>query len=189
MKNIVFYFFIALIIWIIPFIIGLNIKRSNNSIFPTFQNLNFKNNIELKKNLELSPSLKKEKFWEIFTNNLKVNLLNVSGIGFFGIPSFLNLVVNGFVLGVIYKSFYNSGLSINIILNGTLPHSIEFFGIWLSGAIGLKGFSICYKFIRFNSFPTKKEIYTLLILLLISILIITIAAWLEVYITLKVLSW
>jgi uncharacterized membrane protein SpoIIM required for sporulation len=113
----------------------------------------------------LSAGNKYDAFLAIFKNNLKGCIINIAGGVLLGLGTLFNLIFNGFFSADIFASSYKSGLSIESILNATLPHGFELVGFWLSGAIGfyiawniilfMKGkesFTVCfYKHVGFYS--------------------------------------
>jgi uncharacterized membrane protein SpoIIM required for sporulation len=124
-------------------------------------------------------------FSEIFLNNLNVNF-SICIIGFFtaGLYAFTYLFFNGFVMGSYFS--YTFALFENpyqIILRATLPHCMEFMALWLSGSIGLFGFSVVYRIIKGERALHNSELSEILRILIFIIIITAIAAYLEVNIS------
>lgn len=142
------------------------------------------NNDEIN-NAILSKDLNKT-FSSILTNNIKVGLLNVAGGVVFGIPTIVSLLLNGFTLADMIMAASAQGISINFIVKSLLaPHIIELIGIWLTAAAGFTGAKMCIIYILKNTFPSEKSVLTVLYSTIIGLAIISIAAWLETFVTIK----
>ena len=124
-------------------------------------------------------------FGLVFWNNLKVCIISIVGAAMFGIATVYNLVQNGFYTGDVMINIYESGLPINEILKHTLPHSIELFGFWLSGAIGFSLVKIIIDFIRTNTIPSKRFVVFLGKNAFLIFLTILLASYIEVYISIS----
>ncbi len=134
----------------------------------------------------------KNSFYIILTNNLKVIFLMLAGVITFGLSTFINLTFNGFSFGMLISNAYNSGMPIKLILALTLPHGI--FEIPAMLISGVAGFKIPYEVIQYlrdkKEKPiTEEDIKEFLKLALISIILITIAAFVEVYITPEIANY
>ncbi len=105
-----------------------------------------------------------------------------------GIPTFINLFSNGYILGVIF-AVYSKTFGMEKFVNLTLPHGIfEISAIIIAGAAGFK---IPYEIIKYlagkkEQILIKEDIQEYLTLGLISAILIVIAAWIEADITLKI---
>ena len=127
-------------------------------------------------------------FHYIFLNNLKVVLLlSFGGALTFGGLTFLNLIVNGINLGIMFHIYLNLGELKSFFLL-ILPHGVfEIPGLIIAG---VAGFKIPYELLRFG-LGKKEEIITeedakeFFKLVGVSIALILIAAIIESKITLK----
>ncbi|AEH06446.1 stage II sporulation protein M [Methanothermococcus okinawensis] len=134
----------------------------------------------------------KSSFCIILSNNLKVIFLMLAGAITFGFSTFINLIFNGFSLGMLISNAYNSGVPIKLILALILPHGIFEIPAMLISAVA--GFKIPYEVIQYlrdkKEKPiTEDDIKEFLKLALISIILIIIAAFVEVYITPKIANY
>lgn len=123
----------------------------------------------------------------IIKNNLTIVISSiVLGCLSFGILSLLVTFYNGFVLGYIIQICIQTGNSY-LIFTKIFPHSIEEIGIILSGVIG------CYygKYLYYELINNKKHILQKdkklinYVFLPACIIIIVIAGFLEVYVSIK----
>ena len=127
-------------------------------------------------------------FSHIIIKNSKVIVLLIAGSFTFGTFTFLNLFLNGYILGVVI-SVYSPYLGIEKLLLLILPHGIfEIPAIIIAGAAGFK---IPYEIVRYLAGKkeqplTKEDVKEYLTLALISIILIVIAAWIEANVTLKI---
>ncbi len=127
-------------------------------------------------------------FIEILSNNLYCLALVFVGALFLGAPTLVNLLYNGYALGVItsYSTKFLNSYELFFLI---IPHGIfEIPAIIIAGAAGFK---IPYEIIRYLAGKkeqplTKEDIKEYLTLALISIILIVIAAWVEANITLKI---
>ena len=125
----------------------------------------------------------------ILTNNLTLITLLISGSAVLGIPTFNLILYNGIFFGISLANSIQNGTSIFEIYLLTLPHGIlEIPAIIIAGAAGFK---IPYEIVRYlaggkEQILTKDDIKEYLTLALISIILITVAAWVEANITLKI---
>ncbi len=128
----------------------------------------------------------------ILINNLKVIFLMLAGSITFGLSTFINLIFNGFSFGMLISNAYNSGMPIKLILALTIPHGIFEIPAMLISAVA--GFKIPYEVIQYlrdkKEKPlTEEDIKEFLKLAVISIILIIIAAFVEVYITPKIANY
>ncbi|ADG13972.1 protein of unknown function DUF95 transmembrane [Methanocaldococcus infernus ME] len=145
-----------------------NLSKINNNSLP-----NFKPKIQFN-------------FISILTNNLKVILLMLAGAITFGLSTFINLLFNGFNVGVLIGSTFLTNEPLKLITALILPHGIFEIPAMLIAAIA--GFKIPYEITlylldRKEKPITEEDIKEFLKLALISIILIIIAAFVEVYIT------
>ncbi len=128
-------------------------------------------------------------FIDILKNNIQVILIILLGSFILGVPSFLNIVSNGFLLGGSIQTAIKNGASLYDVLLLLIPHGIfEIPAIIIAGAAGFK---IPYEIVRYlagkkEQILTKEDVKEYLTLALISIILIVIAAWIEANITLKI---
>jgi len=173
-------FIFAFICWLIPFLIRISlveITYSNDIEEPGLQTM-VGNIIEA-----LNQNDRKEAFVLIFTNNIKGCIINIVGGALLGLGTGLNLVVNGFCTADIFMHSYKMGVSIKSIIKLTLPHSFELIGFWMSGALG---FYIAYNIFQLIRGKEKMCDYfyiTVTISLVMILLIILFAAYIEAYIS------
>ncbi|WP_423792505.1 stage II sporulation protein M [Methanocaldococcus indicus] len=172
--NIEIYKILPIIIFILGFIYGL------------FTPLNIFSGIDL----STANFLPKCSFFGILFNNLKVVFTNILG-GVFLVPIIYNLVVNGFALAIQFKAL---ALLENwfFVLVTTLPHGIfEIPAILISAIAGFKiPYEVTLYLLDKKEKPiTNEDIKEFLKLSLISIILIVIAAFVEVYITPKIANY
>lgn len=125
---------------------------------------------------------KQQLFWLILKNNFWVIIINMVGGLTFGIISFINTMYNGYILGVFAANTVKL-FSVSFLLSSTAPHSIELLGIVLSCYIGYVTASFYFKYCFMNAAPKLASVKKVLTLTLICFLIITLATFLEVYVT------
>jgi uncharacterized membrane protein SpoIIM required for sporulation len=146
---------------------------------------NHNNKEELSQNLEFN-------FPTILINNLKVTFLMLSGSITFGLSTFINLMFNGFNVGVLVGSTFLTNEPLKLIAGFILPHGIFEIPAMLISAVA--GFKIPYEIIQYlrdkKEKPlTEEDIKEFLKLAVISIILIIIAAFIEVYITPKIANY
>ncbi|WP_149242064.1 stage II sporulation protein M [Dyadobacter sp. 32] len=125
-------------------------------------------------------------FLSIWKNNATVGIYNVLGGVLLGIGTILNLIMNGYITADILASIYTSGgLTIEQLAKFTLPHSIELLGIWMCSGIGLTIARFIFRYIKREVFPEVRELKGLLIYFILGQVIILVAAWLEIYVSLE----
>jgi uncharacterized membrane protein SpoIIM required for sporulation len=167
--------------WLVPFILTLILVKD----------LNKSNNNQVFRESELDETLlsaykaknRLDIFRLIFSNNLRVASINVVGGIFLGIVTLLNLIQNGFYAGCVFSSLHNNGMSWKNIIIHTAPHSFEMLGIWLSGGLGFYIALLLHSAIRKNDYPTSGDYRKIGIGILISVLLIFLAAYVEAYIS------
>jgi uncharacterized membrane protein SpoIIM required for sporulation len=155
-------------------------------------NANGDNNLKNENNSFLSESFGPAPLTIILTNNLKLIFLMLAGSITFGLSTFINLIFNGFSFGMLISNAYNSGMSTKLILALTIPHGIFEIPAMLISAVA--GFKIPYEVIQYlrdkKEKPiTEEDIKEFLKLAGISIVLIVIAAFVEVYITPEIANY
>jgi len=128
----------------------------------------------------------------ILTNNLKVIFLMLAGAITFGLSTFINLIYNGFNVGLLIGSIFQTNEPLKVIAGFILPHGIFEIPAMLISAVA--GFKIPYEVTLYlldkKEKPiTNEDIKEFLKLSLISIILIIIAAFIEVYITPKIATY
>jgi uncharacterized membrane protein SpoIIM required for sporulation len=131
-------------------------------------------------------------FHSILLNNLKVIFLMLAGAITFGLSTFINLMFNGFNVGVLVGSTFLTNEPLKLIAGFILPHGIFEIPAMLISAVA--GFKIPYEIIQYlrdkKEKPlTEEDIKEFLKLAVISIILIIIAAFVEVYITPKIANY
>ena len=131
-------------------------------------------------------------FPTILTNNLKVIFLMLAGAITFGLSTFINLMFNGFNVGVLVGSTFLTNEPLKLITGLILPHGIFEIPAMLISAVA--GFKIPYEVIQYlrdrKEKPlTEEDIKEFLKLAGISIILIIIAAFVEVYITPEIANY
>jgi len=121
-------------------------------------------------------------FWLILKNNLGVIIISIAGGLTFGIISFINTMYNGYILGV-FVAHTIKLFSLSFLLSSIAPHSIELAGIVLSCYIGYVTASFYFEYCFMDIAPKLASVKQILLLILICFLIITLAAFLETYVT------
>ncbi|AEF96608.1 stage II sporulation protein M [Methanotorris igneus] len=131
-------------------------------------------------------------FLTILLTNLKVILLMLAGAITFGLSTFINLIFNGFNVGILVGSTFLTDEPLKLITALILPHGIFEIPAMLISATA--GFKIPYEVILYlldkKEKPiTEEDIKEFLKLAGISIILIIIAAFVEVYITPKIANY
>ncbi|AEH06443.1 stage II sporulation protein M [Methanothermococcus okinawensis] len=129
-------------------------------------------------------------FSGILFNNIKIVFYNLIG-GIFLVPIMCNLLYNGFALAIQYKALALIKNWFFVVIT-VLPHGIFEIPAMLISAVA--GFKIPYEVIQYlrdkKEKPiTEEDIKGFLKLALISIILIIIAAFVEVYITPKIANY
>ena len=131
-------------------------------------------------------------FPTILTNNLKVIFLMLAGVITFGLSTFINLLFNGFNVGLLIGSTFLTKEPLKLIAGFILPHGIfEIPAMLISAAAGFKiPYKVTLYLLDKKEKPlTEEDIKEFLKLSLISIILIIIAAFIEVYITPKIATY
>ncbi|PHA07908.1 stage II sporulation protein M [Bacillus toyonensis] len=112
----------------------------------------------------------------IFMNNIKIDILVISGIFLLCLPTILLLFMNGFWIGATIKASLSSGLSIKYIILSILPHGIlEIPILILAAYIGMQGIYF---------YQSKNKDYKKIVrIIILTIVLGFIASMIEVYIT------
>tara|TARA_B100000780_G_C21093309_1_gene440721 strand:- start:117 stop:698 length:582 start_codon:yes stop_codon:yes gene_type:complete len=185
-KTFIICFIISFLLWFFPFIIRiLFIDTIDKLIHSSADEQHTTLNIVAEITEHLNNNDKWSAFCLVFFNNLKVCFINIFGGILLGLGTLVSLIVNGFFAADTFVTLHQNGMSINKILAHTLPHSIELIGIWLSGAIGLNIAKIFIDMMKNDITPTYLTIKFLLLMSLIMTLIILIASYIEIYISIK----
>lgn len=165
-------FLIILVIWLCGFLLGFNFpedysSQSTNVLIDSAPNLaNFSN---------------EDLFIHILEANSKVILLNASGYVLIGIPPVIACFYNGFVTSLeLNKAASKIGWKRVFLVSYT--HAMELIGIWLGGAIGLRGVGFTLNIINGEQ-PRRRELSFIMTWLLIAFLLIVIAAYIESFIS------
>lgn len=122
-------------------------------------------------------------FGLIFWNNLKVCIINILGGMFLGIGTFFSLLFNGFYTGSVFAIIHRQGMPWKEIIEYTAPHSIEMIGIWISGGLGFYIALALWNLMMKDKYPRVNFYKVLRIGILISFVLILIAAYIEAYIS------
>jgi len=169
---------LTLIIFSLGFIVG----------FISINNLSKINDKELSK---YKPKINFN-FPSILSNNLKVIFLMLAGAITFGLSTFINLIYNGFNVGLLIGSIFQTNEPLKVIAGFILPHGIfEIPAILISAVAGFKiPYEITLYLLDKKEKPiTEEDIKVFLKLAIISIILIVIAAFIEVYITPKIATY
>ncbi|AEH06440.1 stage II sporulation protein M [Methanothermococcus okinawensis] len=131
-------------------------------------------------------------FPTILLNNLKVIFLMLAGAITFGFSTFINLIFNGFNVGILIGSTFQTNEPLKLITALILPHGIfEIPAMLISAVAGFKiPYGITLYLLDKKEKPiTEDDIKEFLKLALISIILIVIAAFIELYITPKIANY
>jgi uncharacterized membrane protein SpoIIM required for sporulation len=135
-------------------------------------------------------STQREAFHVILANNTRLAL--VAGAFTFGVTTVTSLAVGGLVTGRLVKRHIDRGMPVRTVLAYTLPHAAELIGLWLAGAVGLRGALYAAQLVRgrpardqrTGAARTGAALVSLLAgALFVSLVIIAGAAWIEAYVT------
>ncbi|ABR56110.1 protein of unknown function DUF95 transmembrane [Methanococcus aeolicus Nankai-3] len=171
-----FCIFMSLSCIIIGVLCGIYINQQ-----PTNSNLENNNLLKHQKISNL------EEFILILKNNLKVYLMLLLGSLTFGLSTFYILFFNGLSIPILL-----SNVKLIDIVAYVIPHAIfEFLGFIIAGAVGFKiPYEITLYLLDKKEKPiTEEDIKEFLKLALISIVLIIIAAFVEVYITPEIANY
>jgi stage II sporulation protein M len=127
----------------------------------------------------------------IFTQNLSASLIALLGGVVFGLTSFAALLLNGFLMGFIVLSLFfmpgsNYGQSATLILGGLVPHGIfELPAFFMGSAFGMKlGLLWISQDAKGNRWASwKQSLKQALQILPVIILLLVIAAFVEVFVS------
>lgn len=165
-KLILTSFAISAVCWIGSFTISFLLLTEKSFEFTSAQHVN----------LEIDFDNRYESFSKICSNNIKVQLVNFTGLISFGLTSFVNLVYNGLITGAIIKGLVVKSNDVNSIWLSMLPHSFELLGTFLSGAIGLSGFKIGKEVIQNDLRVISSELKGFILRAMVIALMVTIVA-------------
>lgn len=183
-RVLLFCFVIAFLVWLVPFLVRMLFM---NTIIISHSTPNQETGLNIVKQIteHLNNNDKWSAFYLIFTNNLKVSVINIIGGVFLGIGTFVNLLFNGFYTADVFSTVHANGTSWNTILAHTLPHSFEMVGIWLSGGLGFFIAKNIFDIMIKNRYPTAMFYKIIVSGILISGLIILIAAYIEAFVSIS----
>lgn len=129
----------------------------------------------------------------ILSHNLEASVIVLLASVFFGIYAFLSILINGFVVGFMGGYTVKSMSDLAIYLSLIIPHGIlEIPALFISAASGILLFLFIYRLIKDmyhgntlnESFDNNKEtLKHVIILYLISIVLFTVAAMIEGFVT------
>ena len=169
------FIYIAIAFWFLGFILPLIMKDNNLCGFKQ----DFNNRCEDLITFEI-----------ILKNNLNAtfNIL-IIGIMTFGFYSSIMIFINGLILGI-YTDYAINELKIplKIVLLSICPHFLEYFALWISCSLSFYSIIILSRLVLGNKdILTLKEIYNLIVFLLIIVLFVIIAAYVEANISLPII--
>ncbi|WP_123537241.1 stage II sporulation protein M [Halosimplex salinum] len=130
-------------------------------------------------------------FVPLLLNNLRALLLIGLGAVTGGLLSLFGLVVNGAIVGAVV-SFVVRQSSWAVVLAALLPHGVlELSAFFVAASIGLR---IPHRFLRYllgwDETPlTRVELFELAVISVVLVVMIVVAAWIEVNVTLDVVEW
>lgn len=125
----------------------------------------------------------------LFTHNLTSDLVTIVGGFFFSIISVLIIIFNGFSIGTLF------GMDFTFACPSVLPHGIiEYFASSLSLVIAFKITKIEIAIIKNRSFKStleehKTELKDIFVMLIVTVILLAIAAIIEAHITPLVIKW
>jgi uncharacterized membrane protein SpoIIM required for sporulation len=173
--------FLSSLLFFIGFLLGISLS--------THYKIHEHENVNIAPFLEREFSEEKLSFSYIFANNFKVILLlSFGGVLTFGGLTFLNLIMNGINLGVLFQSSLSLG-EVKTFFLLIFPHGIfEIPALIIAGAAGFK---IPYEALRFalgkkEEMISEEDAKEFFKLVAISMILIFIAALIESTITLKI---
>jgi uncharacterized membrane protein SpoIIM required for sporulation len=121
----------------------------------------------------------------LFNNAFVYIKIVVYGLFSFGLYSGLFLFYNGYILGNYVALMQDYNIPGEIIAKAVLPHFLEYFSMWLSGAIGLSGIGIITNLMRNRELLAKKQIYFFLRVIGLIVICVVISAIVEVKLSLE----
>lgn len=159
------------VVYIIAFIFGLYCGRQDYELVEFFSP-----QIDL-------PELRMSNLDDVCRSILSHNLVVAVYYFVFGLLSMGLLPIalsfyNGFILGNTV-GYCTHILTLNEIISATLPHSAEFLGLNLCGAIG---FNIVYDLTFHHKFPNLKNVLAVITIAMINVIL---SAVLECYVSIK----
>lgn len=179
-RLFLFFLFFSFLFWFVPFMLRLFLING----------VEIENNTQVKcLNVvsDITKCLLKNDRWSafclIFSNNLKVCIINIVGGVMLGIVTLINLVVNGFIAADTFATIHNNGMEVSKILKYTLPHCFELLGVWLSGAIGLCIAKVVFNYMKDNKLPTYHSFKFIGKCFIVVVIIILVAAFIEAYVS------
>lgn len=114
-------------------------------------------------------------FIEILTNNSKVLLILASGLILFRIPTVLNLIVNGGILGLVMNGLKSDHLLSTHILSLLAHGIVEILAFLLVAMIALAGIPYI-----------KKNRGVSLLFVMASVVLLVVAAFIETFVSVKI---
>jgi len=168
-----YFILITLFIWTLAFVLGYNVDAKHFS--STAENLN-----------QFNSYVREQTIASVLLNNSYVVLLNYLGFITIGMLTAGNLFFNGFFLGNILKGI-STQLTIDTIILKILPHVIELFAVWYSASIGFKlSYIVLMRLFSTNKHNLKNEFFRSLNQVAVCLIVILIAAFLEMKISVKI---
>jgi len=180
-KFRLFLFLLAFSFWIIPFFLRVFVVDMSDITVVSAEN---DDTIVTEVVQQLNEGNNHRAFMLVLKNNLLGCVVNILGGVLLGLLTLFNLVYNGFFMADAFMHAYNVvGLDTGLLLKLFLPHSFELIGFWMSGAVG---FYIAWNIIQVML--DKKNIAPYFyknvgISFVIIVLIISLAAYMEVYVS------
>lgn len=128
------------------------------------------------------PSAASREFWGILINNCRVAAGIELGFITLGVFGGFILLINGFEMGMMYRTALAAGLYWKLWLFHVIPHGIaEYTGFLLAEAAAIQGGR--YLWIRLNNEATALSWRKIILMALACYPIILLAALIEVYVT------
>lgn len=135
------------------------------------------------------PTVAPTSFRILYVNLLPL-LLAAGGLFTFGLTSVMTLLASGAFIGSIIGAALRDGLTMQMVLWLTLPHSIELVALWLASAVGMLGMRYNYIFLAAKATPQAIDWRMIAKALLLAVLLTMMAAVIEGEFTLKrVVEW
>ncbi len=183
-RDLVVCFIISIFIWSIPFFVRI-LFMDSVLISQTKPSEKISSDIVSIITEKLNNGNKWSAFYLIFSNNLKVCIINILGGILLGIGTLISLFINGFYTADILSNIHNNGNSWSTIFDNTISHSFEMIGIWLSGGLGFLITKSIFNVMIKNKYPTLLFYKTIGITSLLITLIIFVAAFIESFISIN----
>lgn len=130
-------------------------------------------------------------FFFIMFNNLRVLFMTLAGVLTGGLISLFILFSNGAIIGAVVSVAVKQ-TSWAWILAALLPHGVlELSAFFIAASIGMR---VPHRLVRYllgwDETPlTKVELFEIGVLTVVLVLMIVVAAWIEIYVTPDVISW